>query len=623
MEDIIRNEKRNKLNRPITGVIQEDRIWEQWYDQSIFDMELPKMNQRDYLFKCNENYRNQIILNNRNLMKYSVSEFENLVDKFVRAFMAFGISKGNTICTIGLSTPELVAIKYAASTLGIITTNLNFMDGKIEDENVELNKLYHQIKAVNPTVIFTLDILENRVSNILNLPEFNHIMKVGMPLTRSTPFWNMERSKIQLLKLRNHLANEDVRNSYSLRDFLSAGQVIDTVIESVYETGLPSNISFTSGTTSQNKAVLLSHDANNALAFQHQVADLGLKRGAKHLALVPPFLAFWDADIIHMAMCMGVENILELSLTYENIPLYLKKYLPQYGIWSQYLWDSLLYLPRKDIEEIARNLKKAVVGGERNEKNQAETFYDITGIIQETGFGATEVNTCFTFTHPNCNKIGSAGIPLPYNNVKIVNSDFQDVTYQVPGRLFVSGPGLMIGYYGREDLTRKALKTDEKGRIWYDTGDYAVMDKDGCLFVLDRYKEPIVIHNQQGALETVNLLDIVELIRTNRNIKICKLENYGECTVLYVVIDEFYASSKEEAISNIKQTIIEKIPKKYWPNIINVLDSLPRTSVGKVDYQKLHERTMDFYKDFMEEAKEKLQIIDQTSPKKVKTYNRK
>lgn len=620
MEDIVKNEKRSRLNRPITGIIQEDRIWEQWYSQSIFDMELPKMNQRDYLFKCNENYREQIILNNRNLKKYSVSKFEQLVDQFAKAFMAFGISKGSAICTVGLSTPELIAIKYAASTLGIITSNLNFMDGEAKDESMDLNKLYTQIKTINPVIIFTLDILEDKVSNVLNLPEFNDIMKVGMPLSRSTPLWNIERGKIQLLKLRNRLVKANVLNSYSLKEFLLMGQVIATPIESVYEPGMASNISFTSGTTNQNKAVLLSHDANNALAFQHQVADLGLKRGAKHLALVPPFLAFWDADIIHMAMCMGVENILELSLTYENIPLYLKKYLPQYGIWSQYLWDSILNLPKNELEEVARHLEKAVVGGERNERNQAETFYDLTGIVQETGFGATEVNTCFTFTHPSCNKVGSAGIPLPYNNVKIVGSDSQDLTYQEPGRLFVTGPGLMTGYYGRNDLTKAVLKPDEKGRIWYDTGDYAMMDKDGCLFVLDRYKEPIVIHDSQGNSETVNLLDIVESIRNNRNIKICKLESHEECIVLYVVIDEFYASSKEDAIASIKQTIIEKLPKKYWPDIINVLDSLPRTSVGKVDYPKLHENTVSFSKDMMASTREKLRIVDQTTKQKVKTF---
>lgn len=40
------------LNRTITGIIQEDRIWEQWYDPSVFKKEMPQMNQKDYLFSC-------------------------------------------------------------------------------------------------------------------------------------------------------------------------------------------------------------------------------------------------------------------------------------------------------------------------------------------------------------------------------------------------------------------------------------------------------------------------------------------------------------------------------------------------------------------------------------------
>ena len=42
-EYIVKDEKRQKLNRTITGNIEKDRIWEQWYDQKIFDLKLPKI----------------------------------------------------------------------------------------------------------------------------------------------------------------------------------------------------------------------------------------------------------------------------------------------------------------------------------------------------------------------------------------------------------------------------------------------------------------------------------------------------------------------------------------------------------------------------------------------------
>ncbi len=614
MENIINEKNRRKLNRPITGIIQDDRIWEQWYAEEIFDVKLPKENQTNYMFSCNKGYEKQVILNNRGKSEFTVQQFKNKVDVFAKAFVGNEINKGDVICTVGLSTPELVAIKYSCAKNGIITANLNFLDA--QSQNADINKMYDQIKTIKPRVILFLDILEDKVSEILNLPEFSSIQKVRMPLNTSNGF-DKENLKIALLHLKNSISNKNVNNAISLNQFLSKGQLIPYV-NSVYEERMPSNIAFTSGTTGQNKAVLLSHDANNALALQHKLANLGLKRGAKHLALVPPFLAFWDADIIHMAMCMGVENILELSLTYENIPVYMKKYLPQYGIWSQYLWDSILHLPKTDRELIAKHLEKAVVGGERCEVNQAQSFYNLTGIVQEAGFGATEVNTCFSVANPNCNVVGSAGIPLPFNNVKIVDESFQDLTYNKAGRLLITGPCLMNGYFGRDDLTQQVLLTDNNGTTWYDTRDYAVVDTNGCLNVLDRDSEPITIHSN-GKEEKVKLLDIVEKIKNHPAIKICKLSNFNEYIVLHLVIDEFCNMNHEEAIERIKEAIKNILPEKYWPNAIYVDDSLPRTSVGKVDYNQLKENTKTIYLN-RGLSNEKLEIIDNISNCKIKKH---
>ena len=487
MEDVIDFEHRRVLDRPITGVIQNDRIWEQWYSEEAMHGNFPKMNQRDYMFLCNADYPDSVILNNRGKKKFSVRQFEEMVDQFANIlFYGYGLKKGDIVCTIALSTPELVAIKYACATIGVITCNLNFLDA--DRISSGKNVMLDEISLIKPKMLFTLDILEDKVSKVVNSAECHNIVKIRLPLARSTPFYNIERLAVRLLVSKNVKKGVAIKGSISFKEFMQRYKPGTEKLKSVYEPGLPCNIAFTSGTTGQNKAVLISHDANNALAYQHKLADLGLKRHAKHLALVPPFLAFWDSDIIHMALCMGVENILELNLSYETIPQYMVKYLPQYGIWSQYLWDSILHLPKDQLTKVSSCLEKAVVGGERCEKNQADSFYALTGIIQEAGYGATEVDTCFSFASPHCNVIGSAGIPLPFNNVKIVDSDFKDLTYNQPGRLLITSPCLMLGYFGREDLTRQALYTDENGTVWYDTKDYAYVDENGCLFVLDRDK---------------------------------------------------------------------------------------------------------------------------------------
>ena len=584
MLDVIRNEKRRTLDRPMTGVIWKDRIWEQWYDPELLRLPLPTMNQADYLFSCIEDMPERSFVNYRGKRSFTVQQFKKMVDTFSCAFAAQRLSVGDVICTISLTTPEMYAIKYAATALGLITCNLNVLDAELTDGG--LNRLYRQIKNVNPQLLFVLDILEEHVAEILNLPEFSEVKKFRLPLNASIQRFSSESVAISFLQAKTRLAGKSIRGIRTLREFLSSGKSMTNVPRSVYSPGLPCNIAFTSGTTGINKAVLLSHDANNALAFQHKIAQLGFVPHERQLALVPPFLAFWDAVIVHTVLCLGAENIIELELSYEKIPEYIKKYRPQLGVWSQYLWDSIVHMPENDLKGICHTLRDVIIGGERCERNQAETFFKKTGIVQMTGFGASEVNTTFSICHPNCNKVGTAGIPLPHNNVRILGEHGEDVTYGKPGRLLITGPCIMNGYYGRDDLTEKVLVRDETGVVWYNTGDYAVMDSDGCLTVLDRDTAPIsVICN--GKEERVKLLDIAEEIRKNRNVKICKLTASNGKIVLHLVVDDFLGVSKKAAVASILATIQTTLPEKYWPDYIRVIKQLPRTPVGKVDYAAL------------------------------------
>ena len=273
------------------------------------------------------------------------------------------------------------------------------------------------------------------------------------------------------------------------------------------------------------------------------------------------------------------------------------------GIWPQYIWNEAIKDP-KVVERMQQSLRQPIIGGERCEVNAAESFYNKTGVPQLTGYGASEVNTTFSVCHPNCNKIGSAGLPLPYNNVKIVDDSMNDLTYGQPGKLLIQSPALMNGYYNRDDLTEKVIYTDEHGEKWYMTGDYAVMDNDGCLTVLDRYVEPVVINGKE-----IQLLDVVEKIKKNRNIRICKLNNVGEKTVLSVVIDDFLNLSKAEATESIINTIKTTLPEEEWPDYIHFMDELPRTSVGKVDFNKLHKINKDLV--LKNNRKEKLSTIEE------------
>ena len=128
VKGIVNYNKAYELNREITGVIHKDRIWEQWYDQKVFNEELPKMNQTDYLFLCNKDYPNQNIINNRGMKRITVRDFKDMVDIFAKALRVYGIGYKDVVATVALSTPELLALKYACAKIGAITANLAFAE---------------------------------------------------------------------------------------------------------------------------------------------------------------------------------------------------------------------------------------------------------------------------------------------------------------------------------------------------------------------------------------------------------------------------------------------------------------------------------------------------------------
>lgn len=600
--DIINDGARRKLDRRITGVIQDDRIWEQWYSKDALEKPLPKKSQEQFLFECIGDDENRIIINNRGMKTYTVKQFKHYIEKFKKAFSMCRYKKGDIICTIGLTTPEMYAIKYAATSLGLITCNLNILDMSKKDEN-GVNELYKKIKMINPKALFVVDYFEDKVFSVINNTEFNDMLKVLMPLDFSLPFYNVEKNLLSLKHFKNTLSNNKINNTIKLSQFLKNGELCDGYDE-IYEEGLPCNISFTSGTLGANKAVLISHDANNAIAYQQKLADFGYDVGTTNLALLPPFLAFWDADVVHTVLCLGGQNILDLTVDPEKVKSYFRKYDINMGIWPQYIWNELLNDP-ETVSKMKKTLHQPIIGGERCEVNAAETFINLTGVAQLTGYGASEVNTTFSVCHPNCNKIGTAGLPLPFNNLKIVNDSMRDLTYGQAGRLLIQSPALMNGYYNNAKLTKEAMYTDENGKKWYNTGDYAIIDDDGCLTVLDRYSKPILINEKE-----IQLLDVVELIKRDRNIKICKLSYVNNKLVLNVELDNFLGLTQEEGIESIKSTIKSVISEELWPDYISITDELPRTVVGKVDFPKLKEQNIELINNNL--SSEKLVVVFET-----------
>jgi long-chain acyl-CoA synthetase len=139
----------------------------------------------------------------------------------------------------------------------------------------------------------------------------------------------------------------------------------------------------------------------------------------------------------------------------------------QYGFF-----DKLIYSQIRN--RFGGNLRFFVSGAAAMNQEIAEWFHG-TGVIILEGYGLTETAAGSFVNHPNHNKIGTVGPPLPGTEVMIGKGD----------EVLVRGPGVMDGYHNLPDET---AKTFSKGG-WLRTGDQGSIDEDGFLSITGRMKE--------------------------------------------------------------------------------------------------------------------------------------
>ncbi|MCP4131225.1 MAG: acyl--CoA ligase [bacterium] len=104
-------------------------------------------------------------------------------------------------------------------------------------------------------------------------------------------------------------------------------------------------------------------------------------------------------------------------------------------------------------------------------------------ILVLQGYGLTEYSPVVSTNTPRANKIGSIGRALPGVTVKIEKPDDKG-----HGELLVKGPSLMTGYYCKPEETAEII--DDQG--WLHTGDIAIIDDEGFIFITGRLKKIIV-----------------------------------------------------------------------------------------------------------------------------------
>ena len=140
-------------------------------------------------------------------------------------------------------------------------------------------------------------------------------------------------------------------------------------------------------------------------------------------------------------------------------------------------------------EAFGGNLYEVVVGGAPFNQ-EVESFLKSIDFPVTVGYGATECAPIITYTDYSEFVPTSCGKAVIHMDVKIDSPDPENI----PGELLARGTNVMLGYYKNEEATRQAL--DSEG--WYHSGDLALMDSDGYVYIKGRNKNMLLGANGQN-----------------------------------------------------------------------------------------------------------------------------
>lgn len=147
------------------------------------------------------------------------------------------------------------------------------------------------------------------------------------------------------------------------------------------------------------------------------------------------------------------------------------------------------------VKEATGGSIKQVISGGGALATHLDTFFEMIGLEVLVGYGLTETAPVLTARKPWANLRGSAGQPLSYTEIKIVDPETRAMLPKGHrGLVMARGPQVMEGYYQNPDATQKAI--DPEG--WFDTGDLGMIVGDGFLVLTGRAKDTIVLTNGEN-----------------------------------------------------------------------------------------------------------------------------
>lgn len=337
--------------------------------------------------------------------------------------------------------------------------------------------------------------------------------------------------------------------------------------------GDPALLMFTAGTSGPPRAAVLTH--RNLLANIEQASRVpggALRPDDVVLGVLPLFHIFGLNVVLGQALHAGAPVVLlERFDAVESLEA-IRSHGVTVVIGAPPMYVAWATMPGANAAAM-RTVRLAVSGAAKLPTDVAVAFAERFGVTVAEGYGLTEAGPVVTSSVGIPPRPGSVGVPLPGVEVRLVDDDGEDALVGDPGEIRVRGPNVFAGYWNDPEATSRVLTRDG----WLCTGDVAVADDDGYLYLVDRRKDLVIVSGFN-----VWPAEVEEVLRAHPRIAdvavVGEPDPYsGEAVKAYVVAVPGRHVDEDELIA----FCASRLARYKCPTRVAFVDALPRNATGK------------------------------------------
>ena len=506
----------------------------------------------------------------RDHSRFTYRQFFQRLGRLANALNGLGIGQGDTVAFMDWDSHRYLEAFFAVPMMGAVLQTVNV---RLSPEQIlyTLNHAKADIVFVNVEFIPMLAIIREQLETV---KKFVLISDDGATMSSFKVPYAGEYEAL-LAAAAPDYAFPDFDENTRATTFYTTGT-----------TGLPKGVYF-----SHRQLVL--HTMAVATALGSAAEQGRLHRNDVYMPITPMFhVHAWGLP--YVATMLGLKQVYPGRYA----PEMLLQLIQNENVTFTHCVPTILHmlLANKASESVDLSRCKMIIGGAAFPKGLAATAL-ARGMDVFTGYGMSETCPILTIAHvreslPDIDAEAAerirTGYSIPLVDLHTVDMDMLDVPQdgKASGEIVVRAPWLTQGY-----LNNPVASEDLWAGSYLHTGDIGVLDPRGMLTVTDRLKD--VIKTGGEWVSSLELESIVSQHPAVNEVAVVgvKDDKWGERPLAMIVLRDGHSASPEDIRAHVQKFAEEgHISKFAIPDQVRFVDSLARTSVGKLNKKAMREQ---------------------------------